>query len=392
MRLAFTTSRLARYLLGLVGTGVLLTVAAVPAMAGENRPGAVYTQTQDPAGNQIVVYERAFDGTITETARVATGGVGVASTPPFGFPILDSQGGVELTRNGRLLFAVNAGDDTVSSFSVGPHGLSLVDREASGGDLPVSVDSSGGLLYVLNELSGAISGLRFDSGGQMTPVPGSTESLSTPGAAGVAAQVGFSPSGGLLAVTQRATNVIDTFRLGADDTPGPAQPNPATGLTPFGFAFQDNDILIGSNVGQVGDPADPANFQGSASSYGVTAGGDLTPIDRLDVGQLATCWVVITADDKFAFMTNTASQSVSSFRLGHDGSLTLLGHTPTGPGAPADEALSVDSRYLYVLVPSLGPGTTSHIDAYRVNENGSLTHIDTTPSNLPPGASGLAAH
>jgi 6-phosphogluconolactonase len=389
MRLAFTTSRFARYLLGLISSGVLLTVGAVPAMAGDNSPGAVYTQTQDPAGNEIVVYDRASDGTITETARVATGGVGAAATPPFGFPILDSQGGVELTRNGRLLFAVNAGNGTVSSFSVGPHGVFLVDRESSGGDLPVSVDSSGGLLYVLNELSGNISGLRFDSHGQMTPIPGSTESLSTPGAGGVAAQVGFSPSGDLLAVTQRATNVIDTFRLGADDTPGPAQPNEATGVTPFGFAFQDNHALISSNAGVVGNPEDLANFQGSASSYGVTAGGDLAPIDHLAVGQRATCWLVITANDKYAFMSNTLSESVSSFRLGQDGSLTLLGHTPTGPGFPGDVALSVNSRYLYALVPG-GPAT-SHIDAYRVNENGGLTHIDTTPSNLPPGVSGLAA-
>ena len=33
----------------------------------------------------------------------------------------------------------------------------------------------------------------------------------------------------------------------------------------------------------------------------------------------------------------------------------------------------------------------SHIDYYRVRPGGSLTQIGSTPSDLPPGASGMAA-
>src|SRR5215218_9127992 len=158
-----------RGLILIVTAAALVALGPAPALAGnhgnhgkKHGGGAVYTETQDPAGNAIVVYKRAADGTITERARVATGGLGAASTPPFGFPIVDSQGSVELTKNGRLLFAVNAGDDTISSFRVRKHGgLKLVDREPSGGDLPVSLDSKGHLLYVVNSLSGDISGFRF---------------------------------------------------------------------------------------------------------------------------------------------------------------------------------------------------------------------------------------
>jgi hypothetical protein len=47
---------------------------------------------------------------------VQTGGRGIAATPPFGFPTVDGSGSVNLTADGRLLFVVNAGDNTVSSF------------------------------------------------------------------------------------------------------------------------------------------------------------------------------------------------------------------------------------------------------------------------------------
>lgn len=389
------------------GSFLFLIVAAILALApaslaakrgghGKSQrqgPGAVYTQTQNPAGNEIVVYRRASDGTITETARVATGGVGVATTPPFGFPILDSQGSVELTKNGRLLFAVNAGDDTISSFRVGRKGaLTLVDRESSGGDLPVSLDTQGKLLYVVNSLSGNISGLRFRPNGQMTPLAGSTEPLSTSGPGGVPAQIGFARRPyRVLTVTLRGTQTIDTFKLGKNGRPGPARATPATDMNPFGFEYRRGGQLIMSNAGEAGDPADMTKFLGRASSYQLARSGALTPIDSIAVdGQRATCWVVITSNGRYAFMTNTLSQSVSRFRIARDGRLTLLGNVATGPGFASDEALSRGSRYLYVLLPSI-MGGASHIDYYRVGPGGTLTHIGSTPSNLPPGVSGLAA-
>lgn len=234
-----------RWLLALLA--VWASVPLAPSLAaGRDHPGAVYTQTNGPE-NQVVVFNRAANGTIAEIARVATGGAGSPSNPPFGFPILDSQGSVELTDNGRLLFAVNGGSNTVSSFRVKRGGLALVDQEVSGGMLPISVDSHKGLLYVLNEASGNIAGLRYDSKGRMTPLAGSSESLSTSGPDGVSAQVAFNPDGTVLTVTQRFQDRIDTFVLGADGTPGPAIPNASNALIPFGFAYDGRGRLIIAN-------------------------------------------------------------------------------------------------------------------------------------------------
>jgi hypothetical protein len=71
----------------------------------------------------------------------------------------------------------------------------------------------------------------------------------------------------------------------------------------------------------------------------------------------------------------------------------MAGKHPTGP--PSDEALSIDSRYLYVIDPTATGAPShlspSHLDAYRVGSDGNLTHIQSTTRDLPRGISGAAA-
>ena len=419
-------------------TGVALAaLSAAPALAhdrgarfgddhgGRLGQGSVYTETNDPAGNHVVVFARNRDGTITQEQSAATGGLGRAAQPPFGFPITDSQGAVDLTNGGRLLFVVNAGDSTISAFRVTGHGLRLVDRVASGGTEPISLTSSGDLLYVLNEQTGNIAGFRFDWWGALEAIPGSSRSLSTPGPGSISAQIGFSPDGRLLTVSERCylggcagqpKGVLDTFAVRWDGTTGPAQQHSSDDFGPFGFAYVNDSQLIVSNTGFIGNPpnpGDPSLFIGTTSSYLVNRSGNRTPNGApVASGARGACWVVITGDGRYAFVTNSLSTfppgdgrgGLSRYAIGRDGSLTLLGKTdvtndPVTPGTtfPTDEVLSSDSRYLYVVAPSLGMApapanpSTSHIDVYRVGPGGSLTHVQTTPANLPDGVSGMAA-
>ena len=153
------------------------------------------------------MYTRHSDGTITQTGSpVATGGNGAASEPPFGFPIVDSSGSTNITPDGKLLFVVNAGDNSVSSFKTTAAGPVLVSHVSSGGTLPISLTSHGNLLYVVNEESANIKGWTFDSSGHLSPIAGSVQSLSVPfnpasPPSGVAAAIGFSPNGNQLVVT-----------------------------------------------------------------------------------------------------------------------------------------------------------------------------------------------
>ena len=408
-----------------------LVVPVVTASASSGRQdtqfNAVYTATNDPTGNSIIAYSRSSDGTLVRGATVATGGVGLGSEPPFGFPIVDSSGSINLTPDGRLLFVVNAGDNTVSSFRIDGNGVPrLVDRESSGGVLPVSLTSNGHLLYVVNELSGNISGYSFSESGKLTPIAGSTQSLSIPGPDGIAAAIGFSPNGRVVVVTERylplagsphapQNGVIDTFTINTDGSANPVQGHTAATPTPFGFSFSGPGHLLTSSAGAADtasgvapEVGDTSQFNGSAQSYNLSDSGALTPTSNAPSLGRATCWMVVTSDGKWAFGSNTLSGQVgapatigsgiaglSRFAVAPDGTVTFLGNTNVSPNPagvfPSDLALSHDSQFLYVSAPSIFAGP-SHIEAYQVGSGGSLTDVGSTPEDLPNSASGIAAY
>ena len=117
------------------------TAQTVPTVDTGRGNGAVYVQTNTAPNNYVMVFNRNHNGTLTAAGQVATGGVGKpAGNPPLGIPFLDTAGSVTLSHNGRFLFVVNAGDNTVSSFRVGPHGLQLADVEPSLGSTAGELD------------------------------------------------------------------------------------------------------------------------------------------------------------------------------------------------------------------------------------------------------------
>ncbi len=131
----------------------LLTVGAPPsAHAQSNAPGAVYAMTNDATINEVVVLNRAADGTLTPAGSFATGGMGSGTfeNSANGL-ILSEQSPNNIGGSFNYLFATNAGSNSISVFDVQPDGsLVLVDVEPSGGDHPISVTARRNLLYVMN--------------------------------------------------------------------------------------------------------------------------------------------------------------------------------------------------------------------------------------------------
>jgi 6-phosphogluconolactonase len=393
---------------------VLDAAVAGASTAKDAAVGAVYTQTNNPAGNAVVVFDRATDGTLTKREAVNTGGNGSTQSVGCGpgCPILDSQTAVVVSSNGKFVFAVNAGSDTVTSFRETNSGLEWVDQESSGGDMPESLALHGDLLYVLNVATanangttGNIFGLRVSSDGQLSPV-GSSQPLAhlaPPDRSADARAIGFSSSGKVIVVTELAGGFnepggppgrINTFVVGSDGKAAPAVSHPSSDALPFGFAFDNKGHLVVSNISSLAPGA-----IGSVSTYDVSDSGDVTPIDTKSSGGTLPCWVVVTNDGRFTYVVNTGAglpAPVTFFGLSSTGVLS-----PLGPAAPSsagefartDAALSRDSKYLYVLAPSVGPGAPSHIDEYQLGADGSMTLIGSTPAdaNLGIGATGLAA-
>ena len=148
-----------------VGAGAMLGLStlAAPVVAGaEAAPGpsffggganVVFVQTDNTAGNQVVAYDRAPGGTLSLAGTYNTGGLGGALNGSV-VDHLASQGALTFDQRSNLLYAVNAGSNTVSVFSV--HGDHLTLRQVlnSGGTFPVSVAVHGNLVSVLNAENG----------------------------------------------------------------------------------------------------------------------------------------------------------------------------------------------------------------------------------------------
>lgn len=356
--------------LSVLCAGMLLAAGTAGASSKHHSSGSVYTLTNSANGNAVAVFERAKEGTLTSNGTYPTGGTGTGSN-------LGSQGAVILSGNGHSLFAVNAGSNSISQFSVKHDGLELRSTVSSGGASPISLTLHGHVLYVLNAGgAGNISGFVVKHNG-LTPLAGSTRPLGA-GSAGPA-QVSFTPNGKTLVVTEKASSTIDTYPVGSHGVAGPPIVNGAVGGTPFGFDFDKRGNVLTSNA------------TGSASSYDVADDGSLSVISgAVATFQGAPCWLVTSTNGRYAYTANAGSGTISGFSVDHDGALTLLDPSGIsgnlGAGShPLDEAVSRDGRFLDVLVDG-----THRVGTFRIAHDGSLSLVGTF-GTLPAGTVGLAA-
>jgi 6-phosphogluconolactonase len=353
---------------------------------GKNfRAGAVYVLTNQ-TNNTVAVFRRTANGMLTFADEFPTGGAG-NPTPQPPDPATDplaSQGALIIGPGNRFLFAVNAGSNEISVLKINKSNLEIVDVVNSGGTRPISLALHDDLLYVLNEGGTPnITGFTIEDDGTLTPLAGSTQPL-IGGVAADPAQIGFSHDGAVLVVTEKAGNRLNTYVIDDDGLPSAPINNASNGMTPFGFAFNNADTLV------VSEAFGGAPNQSAASSYSVADDGTPSLISgSVANSQTASCWVVIPNNGKFAFVSNTASGTISSYRISpENGSLTLANSTAANTAmgsAPIDMTLSVNSRYLYVIL-----GGSQSVAAFRIENNGDLTLVD-TDGGLPLGAQGIAA-
>src|SRR2546425_10696617 len=340
-----------------LGAAAVVVLPLVPvATASGGAAGAVYALTNSSDGNAVLVYQRGGAGLLTPAGSFATGGTGTGAS-------LGSQGAVIVSDDHQLLFAVNAGSNSISSFRIRPDGLELVNTAPSAGTMPTSVAFFRGLLYVLNAgVPNNVSGLTVDRDGNLTPLVGSTRPFSA--ASTGPAQVGFSDDGMVVIVTEKAMNRIDTYTVGTDGLLTGPLVHPSAGPTPFGFAVDKRNTLLVSEAGT----------GGGASSYRIGADGSLEAVSSMGMtGQRAACWAGVTKNGRYCYVTKAGARNSSGFAIDQDGSASLLnadGVTAATGGNPTDVAVSHDSIYFYARVAALG-----EIAIFRIASDGSLESL-----------------
>jgi 6-phosphogluconolactonase len=335
-------------------------------------PASVFVQTNETGQNRHVAYRRAADGTLGDMGTYVTGGAGDGVTH------LTSQGSVLLTSDRRHLLVTNAGSGDVSLFDVTSGTPELIETVATG-PAPKSIAEHGGLVYVLNTGDPSVVGFRLGDGG-LEEIAGSARPLP---AGSDPAQVGFTPDGSVLVVTERGTNAISLYAVDDSGRLGEPQVQPSSGPTPYGFAFTSGGTLIVTEAfgAQVGRAA--------ASSYAVD-GATASPVSRsVGNGRSEICWAVVTGDDRYAFTTTFADGAVSRYAIGADGGLTLedatAGIAVDGQTGLRDEGLSGDGRFLYAI-----DADSRRVFGWAVGGDGSLSPVGSW-DGLQATVAGLAA-
>ena len=420
----------------LIAMIVALSTLAAPALAdGDNDDdgggpvGAVYVASNEFSGNEILTFLRFADGSLAPAGPgVPTGGLGTGPGLVLPDDPIGSQNSLIVNQENQLLFAVNAASNDVSVFAIDPDGLTLVDRQSSGGAFPVSLAFDDDTLYVLNAVDHSIAGFEVDDDGELEhlqtcqlpdlppgadPIlPGTATQSQQPVVTQTVGQVGFSPDGEKLVVVSKEGPLLENFPfeplLGSGrihvydvhDDEGTLENcgDPTTtvlssnsdGNAKFPFSFtwsKEGQLLLTEIFGAA------TSLTGSAvSSFALGDDGSLTPIsESVGNGQAAMCWIVRSG--KHVYVANFLSDNISSYKVENKGQLTLTNASAAtfGPGgmeSPIDMAVTDDGRFIYQLSPGSALIRPFEVDS----SSGALTALTPVPDGQAPlsGQAGIA--
>ncbi|HMF13444.1 MAG TPA: beta-propeller fold lactonase family protein [Gemmataceae bacterium] len=334
----------------------------------------IYTESNNPAAGQNAVLafrQDPFTGSLKQIGTFATGGTGQINVPKVIGPD-DSSQEVVATPDGRFLFAVNQGSNSITAFRIDLDGkLDRIGTFDSGGVQPDSIGISGDRFYVSNRGDSAvghpgtvapnITAFTIDGHGRLTPIANST----------VTFPVDTSPSQNLISRDGKLL-FADIFAV-----PGSTA---AEGNTIAPFQIQANGSLKLAPGGDVGAPVNPPLLLGADTNpnlpilyAGLTASNQIAVFTYDKAGNVsfvgaaadqgaAPCWITVSADGKYLYAGNTGTNSVGVFSLAdplHPVEIQefALGGPHAPPGSPPGSlqsnvfqlALSPDGRSLYAI-------------------------------------------
>lgn len=374
----------------------------------------IYTQTNETE-NKIINFRQGADGKLAEVQRISTGGRGTAGYSAFageGFQpdSLTSSNAIVGSTDKKYLFAVNAGDNTVSCFSVDMDGmLTLTDMQSTGVHLSGKSGTASSLAYndadetlyvchtfgpahiksfavMAGKLSLNIEAKSVNLPGMSDRIP--TQIVVTPDnkflLAAVLLDARPSPAG----LVPAAEKNLVVFPITRNGMLGEPAFNGAGGVTPFASAFlhgsKDSFVTVLA--------AQSSAVLSTISPEGRIMSGMAAKIDTTVDGKMAEpseiCWVSLSEDNKYAFGANFGLGTISVFALEGgrlmvkkseaakevgDGMFKGLAGVPTS-GA-GDNAVA--GKYLYQLYAN-----AKKVVGYRIEDDGALTKVTEVPVPL----------
>ncbi len=371
----------------------------------------VYIQTNDykPGANAILAYRHTGDGKLKPIpgSPFKTGGSGNNNTGQELGPA-DSDQEIVVTADRKFLLAVNSGSNTITVFRMGKDGgLTPVAGSPfpSGGEVPVSIGTSGKYVYVVNKSQDPMKAtmskpnyvtMTMDDAGRLTMTPGGKSETgmgTSPAQALVSNNKKFLFGADFLGFMQkpavgtlRSYTIDDGMLTPVDGTPQTIpQKGGALGL----WQHPSENVLY------VGFP-----LAGKVGVYAIDRStGALTYKTSVMAGP-AACWLRTNEKGDHLYSLNSGENSISSYNTSNaaepvsTGKLTLKQAGPKYDfmGMPLTTsqdfafALSGDERTMYVVSQHTNKdfsiGNYNYLHLVRVADDGTLTE-PAEPMQLP---------
>ena len=399
-------------------------------LSGHEFAGHVYMQT-NALKNEIVHFGRNADGLLQIVDSVSTQGSGSGVFKPVSGQesapnAFEGAGSVILTDDHQFLFATNGGDNSVSSFRVGPNGhLDFLDVKPTGEKVSGRSGTAKSLayaagshtLYVLHAFGPNHIRAYSVNDGKLSLRPGSntvnnktktdripTQIVLSPDEKFLLIDVLFdfrpsaNPDGSPKLVVANAPDPdgLVVFPVRPDGSLGPAQFEDAGGAGPFFIVFLKGHPDTFLNGTAVGDGVVMSHFD----SNGAVGNSLLVPVNTSVGKPSELCWLAVTSDNGTILGTNFGYGTVSSYMLA-DGKLRVAKDPASAaiPGdgtfravngrvssGPSDSWLTGDDKFYYQIY-----GNASTLIAYQLGAGGNLTEIgrNAIPYNSPQGLAGF---
>jgi 6-phosphogluconolactonase len=368
-------SRKTRMLLGLMVATASGVFSGCDPGSNQSTASYVYVVSNLDGPNAIEAFRRdRSTGELTRMGRFPTQGQGAAR----GAAALTQKA---LVSDGKFIFAVNPGSNTVSSLRIEQDGsLVVVDQQPTDGQLPATLAISRDLLYVGNSghapgatpQMGSYKGFRVRSNGTL-------QSLTCPKVDAPVNQLGsiisaltFNADATVLVASVLLANLIESYRVDSQGCLTDRKVIPGGG-GPFSAVFRPNypqQLVITKATPQFY----PNEEAPGVASYTVDSNATLTTTsvytdpDGSDLGLRDPCWHVYSPDGQRFWTSSLIPRTLNLFELDAAGRITRRSEFQPGDFVPdpnnvnaqvivgsVDIAMDPQGKFIYQLRASSPP-------------------------------------
>ncbi len=364
-------------------TALLLVMALALPMSAQAQGSYVYVDNQGPV-NSIAAFSVSPAGGLTQLAGspYATGGSGLTAA-------CRGLNRITIAQGGSTLFVSNAGEQTISAFSINPASGALTPAPGSPFPSGLTLDSCQGIslaatpdgLHLLAASNGQINSFNISAGGVLAAAS-SIVSCCSPNAG---MKVISNATGQFVALSNLSS--VSVYAINPADgsltiVPGSPFPQTGTGSIAGLETTCAGDLLYGSETG--------LSNTSLTDAWSVASTGVLTPLTGSPFSAVGSGGntAVLTPDNELLFQSNQFSDTINPAALLAGGSLGNLA-SMNGVGfshAPAGMTIDTSGTYLFAADDSFG------LAAFRINARAMLADLIDVPINRPGDIQDLVAY